>query len=166
MSWSGMGEMTEYFVSEQTDDGFTLKCDVGTVQEFLQSLFPEEPVEIMAFVESTYLLRLTVTSYNEKVTYTINFSLPDPQFKISREVVSDGSRPLNYDGPEIAHMGDKVTFFAVADTTYSIVSVVLRVAGEDDAVVQRVGGVYSHEYTFTMSRADVTLVFTLQNMSA
>ena len=79
-AWSSVGELNQVFALKKETTYFTFTIpEEKSVKEILEKLYPDDevtaPVEQELPSPSPYLYSLIVSSYNESVTFRIDFSL-------------------------------------------------------------------------------------------
>lgn len=81
-------DLSEFFSLKKDESSFTLTFPVGmTAETLLQSLYPGQEVTVADddSLSMKTLYTLVVSSYNEKITYAVNFSVRQPVVELDRD---------------------------------------------------------------------------------
>lgn len=168
-SWKSTKEdFSAYFGLVKFSDHFTLQIPATySLERAIGSVYGTS-IEQVTADRAAPLFTLVVSSYNEKYTYRIHFSVKTPEvdedvtYNISHEVVGGTDGNIMFECPETAHPGETVVFTLQTPATYSLLGVRLRKGDGSEIAISAEGNPYSHKYSFVMPKEDVTLVIKIE----
>lgn len=172
-TWRKAGDLTEFFVAQKAADGFRIEIekDFSLIRLLSQLYSPSNVIVSSLPAADELLFRLTVTSYNQKVSYQIDFSVVGEgagdvgqggeDMAATHQITVDGTPGgttwFTYAGPDSAHTGQRVEFFVSvrSGSPYETISEV-KVSTVSGETVECEGW-----YSFIMPDEDVTISVTL-----
>lgn len=167
-SYSDETELTQAFEIEYDEAYFILKIPDGfSLFSLLSKLYEGKTIGIPDNSDNLYLYTLVISSYNENVTYYINFTCLEEkhntaqEYSINLQLTGDATNlvDISVEYPKTALAGETVTFtISHNDSDYEINDIKIIVLNGDNPKVTNIGGSYS----FTMPNGNVTIMINLE----